>query len=591
MTVLSAWGVIGHLVPAKVLEKAAERIEAIQDGTIPYQADKAFSHREVETLGRAARVALMRDEPWLPDLLDRILRGVAVAPTAARTLPSQALLYELARAGEEFPTPELVTSLRTVRTITRHKSVPKQLDRKLRKIEAALADRAEVALRLPGLGFGAGGTLRTPLGEHEAVITVTDEVGLSWYGPGGKALRSVPAAVRRDHAAAVKEQRDLVKRVRAHLTTLARALEGGFAAESTMPYREWHARLVAHPLASSVARRLIWEFEAAPGEWLPAMPGDAGTLTDVTGATIATPGDGVAVRLWHPIRSAPGEVRAWRDVLVDRRVRQPFKQAFREIYLLTPAEERTGTYSNRFAAHIVHYPRLFALFRARGWASGRLGPWDGGDADTAYKTLAAGEWRASFVHHYAEPEDELASTDQVRLARRGATGDWREVPLAEVPPVVFSEAMRDVDLFVGVTSIAADPAWADRGDHPHVEYWRETSFGELTASAESRRDALARVLPHLKIADRCSMYGRFLVVRGDLRTYKIHLGSANILMEPDHAYLCIVPDRSGGTAPGRVFLPFEDERLSLILSKALLLAADTAITDQTILRQIRRGER
>ena len=30
------------------------------------------------------------------------------------------------------------------------------------------------------------------------------------------------------------------------------------------------------------------------------------------------------------------------------------------------------------------------------------------------------------------------------------------VPLRDVPPVVLSEAMRDVDLFVGVTSIAAD---------------------------------------------------------------------------------------------------------------------------------------
>ena len=29
----------------------------------------------------------------------------------------------------------------------------------------------------------------------------------------------------------------------------------------------------------------------------------------------------------------------------------------------------------------------------------------------------------------------------------------------EIPPIVFSEAMRDVDLFVGVTSIGADTNW------------------------------------------------------------------------------------------------------------------------------------
>jgi hypothetical protein len=145
--------------------------------------------------------------------------------------------------------------------------------------------------------------------------------------------------------------------------------------------------------------------------------------------------------------------------------------------------------------------------------------------------------------------------------------------------------MRDVDLFVGVASIATDPEWADRGETRHVGYWRRASFGDLTATAEVRRDALVRILPRTKIAGRCSMEGRYLVVRGDLRTYKIHLGSANILMEPDDTYLCIVTSPRRGT--GKVFLPFEDERLSLILSKALLLAGDSGITDETILQQIK----
>jgi hypothetical protein len=45
----------------------------------------------------------------------------------------------------------------------------------------------------------------------------------------------------------------------------------------------------------------------------------------------------------------------------------------------------------------------------------------------------------------------------------------------------------------------------------------------------------------------------------------------------------------GGEAKGtdRVFLPFEgDQTLSVILSKALLLADDRKITDPTIVRQI-----
>ena len=100
---------------------------------------------------------------------------------------------------------------------------------------------------------------------------------------------------------------------------------------------------------------------------------------------------------------------------------------------------------------------------------------------------------------------------------------------------------------------------------------------------------LERIVPRLKIADRCSFADRFLIVRGDLRTYKIHLGSGNVLMEPDNHYLCIVPGQGIGTKPlGRVFLPFEGDRtLSIIISKALLLADDRGITDPTIVTQIR----
>jgi hypothetical protein len=560
----------------RALEAAADRADAIHAGGIPYRADKAFTAREVVALGHAVRVALSSDEPWLPELLDRLLPKIAVAPTAARTLPSQALLYELVRAGQDFPTPELVTAIRTVRAAVRHAGVPKRLDKMLKKVEAALAERTEVALRLPTLGFDADGVLRREADDCTAVVTVAGTAELTWY-ENGRPLRGVPASVRRDHGGLVRELRDLVKRVGIQLATFARALEGGFTVETVHPYGWWRTELAGHPLARSVVRRLIWEIETAPGEWRAVLP-EAGDLPVAP--------DDASVRLWHPIHSEPDAVRAWRDLLTERRIRQPFKQAFREIYLLTPAEEETRVYSNRFAAHLVHYRRMFALFRARGWSSELLGPWDGGSEDEAVRTLAAGQWQVRFFHSLVDHagDHELAATDQVRFARR-ADGAWREAPLADVPAPVFSEAMRDVDLFVGVTSIAADPDWSDRG--PERAYWERASFAELTESAEARRDALARMLPRLKIADRCALEGRFLVVRGDLRTYRIHLGSANILMEPDGAYLCIVPARPKGD--GAVFLPFEDDRLSLILSKAFLLAADTAITDESIRRQIERG--
>ena len=150
--------------------------------------------------------------------------------------------------------------------------------------------------------------------------------------------------------------------------------------------------------------------------------------------------------------------------------------------------------------------------------------------------------------------------------------------------------MRDVDLFVGVASVGNDPNWSDGGPEGcYQAYWQSYSFGDLSAMAKTRREVLARLLPRLKIAAQCSLADKFLFVRGSLRTYKIHLGSGNILMEPNDQYLCTVPAQSADAGKDRVFLPFEgDTTLSVILSKAFLLAGDAKIKDPLIVGQIKR---
>lgn len=55
------------------------------------------------------------------------------------------------------------------------------------------------------------------------------------------------------------------------------------------------------------------------------------------------------------------------------------------------------------------------------------------------------------------------STDQVRFVKT-TTND--AIALMDVPPLLFSEAMRDVDLYVGVASVGNDPDWQDNGCLP-----------------------------------------------------------------------------------------------------------------------------
>ncbi|PZG19791.1 hypothetical protein C1J01_11320, partial [Nonomuraea aridisoli] len=340
------------------LEAAEARLTAIHAGEIPYRADKAFEAADKSTIGLAARVALLRDEPWLPELLDALLRKVVVAPTQAKTLPSQGVLFAIAHAVEAYPTPEAIAALRAARSATRHGGVPKQLDRILKRVEAALANRLEVAFRVPD------GRVRRQLGEHTAVISTEGEVELSWWH-GDKRLKAVPAAVRREHGDEVKRLRELAKQVRQQQATLVRALEAGYASDVTPPYHQ----LAGQP----AAERLIWEFEVSPGQWRSELG-------------LGVP-DG-PVRLWHPARASVEEVNAWREAVQGKELRQPFKQAFREVYLLTPAEEATEVHSNRFAGHVVDYPRLYALFKQRGWQADYVGPWDGGGEGEAKRVMA-----------------------------------------------------------------------------------------------------------------------------------------------------------------------------------------------------------
>jgi hypothetical protein len=538
---------------------------------------------------------------WLVEPSPTVIRGalwcLPLVPADAWQVPLATALLKRAMRSEhikvangalyalgELEGDEAVTILGGLVTRVRDRRFLPGIERAL---DAAAArrgmSRGELRETLvPRFDLADDGTVAAPVGGWRGVIAVTPSstVTLTWEGADGSPSRGVPAEVREWHAEGLAALKRHQAEIRAELGVQRRRLEDLLAADRRWSLDSWRANYLDHPLVGVLARTLLWRVDGVA-----VLPRE-GRLERVDGALVDVDGD-ATVELWHPIAAPVDEVIAWRARLRELELVQPFKQAFREIYAVAPAERETGTYSNRFAAHIVEYPRLYALAKGRGWGVTALGPYDNGGGR---------QWRGFEEHglrveFWLEPVDDgvsangllmaLASTDQVRFV---STASDDAVPVGDVPAVVFSEAMRDVDLFVGVTSVAADPSWLDHGPERFHAYWREYAFGELTESAVSRREALAAVLPGLRIADRCTLEDRFLVVRGNLRTYRIHLGSANILMEPDSRYLCIVPAR---TAAPKVYLPFgDDDRLAVILSKAQMLADDDRIADPSIRAQI-----
>jgi hypothetical protein len=456
-----------------------------------------------------------------------------------------------------------------------------------RLVEEALNDAAQrqgisrdelAEITVPDFGLDSEGRRKEHLGDCYVELSASGE--LTYEDAAGKRLKAAPEAAKRDFAEELNQLKQAGKEIAvmrsAHRTRIERLL----LSQRAIPVDTWRTAYVGHPLLANLARTLIWQFDTgATAIWRD------GRMMDWSGAEVRQEG---SVRLWHPLNSDVQTVLSWRCWLEDHEVRQPFKQAHREVYIVTDAERATRDHSNRFAGHILKQHQFHALCEQRGWNFRLMGQWD--SHNTPYVDLPEQGLRAEY--HVDFPRDPSASghavylylaTDRVRFAdlKTGAA-----VEIHSVPPLLFSEVMRDIDLFVGVASIGADPAWGAKEDAPFAHYWKEFAYGDLTASAIQRKELLERLLPKLPIRDRCRIEDRYLWVRGDRAQYKIHLGSSTVLIEPGTRYLCIVRGPAAG-APDKVFLPFEgDSMLSLILSKAFLLAADKKITDPAIVRQL-----
>ncbi|MFD0591327.1 DUF4132 domain-containing protein [Catellatospora coxensis] len=291
-------------------------------------------------------------------LVETSLRKVAgLGPRNPKTANTavQMLALSASEAG--------LAQLARLATRVTYKGTLKELTAALDTRAAALGlTRDEVEeLAVPGYGLTEVGRRVDDFGDVRAETTVgADGVRTVWFNAAGRPVKSPPAAVRRDHAEAFGELKAAVKDLEKMLSAQAERLDRQFLKQRVWRYGAWRERQLDHPVLGTITRRLIWIVDEQPCAW------SGEDLTTLHGAP-ADAGPGSAVRLWHPIGRPVEEVLAWRERLERELVVQPFKQAHREVYVLTAAEERTGTYSNRYAAHVLRQHQFHALAAARGW--------------------------------------------------------------------------------------------------------------------------------------------------------------------------------------------------------------------------------
>ncbi|MBK7232044.1 MAG: DUF4132 domain-containing protein [Saprospiraceae bacterium] len=428
----------------------------------------------------------------------------------------------------------------------------------------------------------------------KAVIELTG-IGKSiirWYKEDGKEQKTVPQSIKDKFSIKLNKLKDKQKQIDQTTSVQKERFDRMLRSNRVLSLEYLNEKYIKHGLISFVINKVIFKFSNDKESKLAIFINRK--WIDIHFKEIELH-NFINVELWHPATSSTQEVKEWRQFLMDSEIQQPFKQAYREIYILTDAEINTKIYSNRMASHILKQHQYVTLAKGRNWKAKLIGSWDGGDQDTAQLNLPEFKIKVEFWVNSLNVENQWNSTgiwnyvttDQIRFLN-SETNEL--IDLINVPTIAFSEAMRDVDLFVGVASVGNDPTWSDSGGLPtYRDYWQSYSFGELSEVAKNRKEILQSLVPRLNIADVTHISDKFLIVKGKIRTYKIHFGSTNILMEPNDQYLCIVADRGKKNETENIFLPFEgDIGLSLIISKALLLANDDKIKDTTITSQINR---
>ncbi|MEV0279964.1 DUF4132 domain-containing protein [Streptomyces sp. NPDC050610] len=384
--------------------------------------------------------------------------------------------------------------LERVRGEVRNRTVLKGVDRALEEIVArgGVAPGRVGEGSAPTVGLDARGMREEQLGPYTAVLSVSPtEADLSFRGPEGRVLKSPPKALRAEYGAELAELRAALKRLRTLLPAECDRLAEQLAGGTVWPAEEWARHCLDHPVTGAVARTLLWEAsDGAGGAWTAGFPERTGGGWALAGAggTADRVEAGALLRLWHPVRAGAEEVRVWREESADRELRQPFPQIFRDACRPGRAERDAPGESARFAGRLLRYGAAKTLMAKAGWTGGRLGYADAERRAEAVRTLPRpgelrrneGEfWRARLLVELVRPEEvpygaeglgggeggdgggpALCSTGPVRFERRqGPRGAWTPVAPADVPALAFSEAMRDVGLFVaGAEAVPAEPA-------------------------------------------------------------------------------------------------------------------------------------
>ncbi len=237
--------------------------------------------------------------------------------------------------------------------------------------------------------------------------------------------------------------------------------------------------------------------------------------------------------------------------------KQPFKQVFRELYVKLP-EELNKESSLMFAGNQIQPKKTVACLKGRRWVA----DYEAGLQKIYYKDNVIAVIYA--IADWFSPADvEEPVLEWVQFMDRKT---WKPMKISDVPDILYSEVMRDVDLAVSVAHAGGvDP---------------ETSH----STVEMRRVILEFNLELFGISN-VTLEKNHAIIEGKRSSYSVHLGSGVVHKLGGHQINIVAIQ---GSKRSKIFLPFvdEDPKTAEIMSKVLLFAEDDKIKDPYIMEQL-----
>lgn len=366
----------------------------------------------------------------------------------------------------------------------------------------------------------------------------------------GKQLKSIPAKAKKE-AYVVRLQdmkKQLTDQYRRTRRMFEQAMEDG--AEFTL---EEMRQLWENPVVAPIVSKLVFK----SGDHLGLFDGKI--LTEPQGkALVENPEAKLVVA--HPLHLfRSGNWHSFQKYLFDNKIAQPFRQVFRELYVKT--REELGCFTSlRYAGNQIQPKKAAACLKERRWVA---------DIEAGLQKIYYQDNIVATIYALADwftpAEIEAPTLEYVAFYDR-KTG--QSLKIDDIPDVIFSEVMRDVDMAVSVAHAGGvDP---------------ETSH----STVEMRAAILSFTLALLKLGN-VKVEGSHAFIDGKLANYSVHLGSG-VVHQLGGTMLNVLPVHSQHR--GRFFLPFldEDPKTAEIISKVILFAEDSKLKDPTILSQITR---